>query len=1387
MPRGRQHSLQLRVPTIRSVVSPAPSSFHASSPVQLVQILDVASQEESSIALGQWSRDLQLDAQATTGKGWWVDLPRRPFGLTPSWGRPSFPSPLDDPLLPVLKDWVHADDRSSLTRELVPQVEAKYKEALASQTSQNSESYSKWLEEAQNDHLRPLYRSLRADEQTLERPYREFTPLARPYKRLEFWCEVWQGNLVSPAPLQGEVWDALCDLAREQVRSLPKHSANSVAKICAAKNPKKGGPDGWDFNDLRDLPRDAYAILADVFNKMEEDLVIPLQVSQVQIVLLAKSALKERPIGLTSVLWRLWCKTRRFLVGQWLDSYIPDHPFDSAIPGRTSLDVALARKCSKESARVKGLHTVSLFVDMNGFYDSVSWQRLCEQGLRLSFPALALCLSLRLYQGGRTVVGESQPSPTIFPGDPDIVDVVKDLGLDSGSGRSRYGSTDTILDMTAHEVQDPYLIVVTQHVESLFRMMARCNRMGWEAVKDTWRVVWKRLEAAKHGWSVVTGPISAMCQYLRDLQVDGHDPSRWLFEERVLEITPSEVSIVCQTSSFLTGIIKTQRSRRMGSASSAAGAGGGVDWTVPRRLLKSVRTKTTRYAYRAVFQGSILHNGNGGKAIKCYRELKADLETQGLTVSTTKTAFICSNKVKGTSIRVRLFNGSIRSSALYGHEGVGVAPKRRKWFRSLLAAALGRPTLASTDSSLEFHSNTVVDPTDTIMSQHFKAVRRLLLSWPDRDIGRLHQSWDKLGQWLSEAEHPWKRAAGPLGAAWCYLQELGWEAVSLSKWRVEGKVLDILQGPDFHALLFQLKQLIDKRRHCRIAQLDGGKGLETGPDWTTPRRLLKQANKQEKAALQALWQGAVKASPTATCSLCNQPATRKHVLWECQWWKKHGEQPPRWWEDYPEHQSTDCLWNFGLMPNLPREFPHRDSILEVRGVLRNPDQIPEGAFAATDASGGPTTDHRLQNIVWGLIVYEWCGDTPKQIGSIAGLLGNEQSVYRGEAKAIQQAALLLPKGTDVTSDCKGAVARARNGGVPSMLKLMHWCPGQDPTALNPAEGTPRGDVTKARPEGKGGHPPGAKGEIPFKRPSKKDRDRLKPPTPPPADGEHPRQAAVARAYAGEQQECDASGATQQPDAQFDLPWPEVKFLNRPKTVRAAHIVSFAGGPHALEQYREAREIRDKDKNDLQRTRCADTRDSKCLFDAARIGLCEPPTRPAASRSDLQPTPMKLMYTMFTGSCQADREDGKLNQETYRHGQDPGNTLEFTSHHKENNRTDSEPPATRSTGLYQLLGTGIEPPGSGLEPGRSAATDMHHARSSGTLSNHRKRSAIAGRDDRCIFFYTAMTRDPLRWRRHEYQSAIWAGGLQSSRWASMKCGYEEPLPFDTATGKEYVGG
>ena len=68
------------------------------------------------------------------------------------------------------------------------------------------------------------------------------------------------------------------------------------------------------------------------------------------------------------------------------------------------------------------------------------------------------------------------------------------------------------------------------------------------------------------------------------------------------------------------------------------------------------------------------------------------------------------------------------------------------------------------------------------------------------------------------------------------------------------------------------------------------------------------------------------------------------------------------------------------------------------------------------------------------------------------MLKNEQSVYRGEAKAIQFAALHLPAGADVTSDCKGAVARSRTGcnikgrnldifgTAPTEHLDLHWVP-----------------------------------------------------------------------------------------------------------------------------------------------------------------------------------------------------------------------------------------------------------------------------------------------------------------------------------------------------------
>ena len=219
--------------------------------------------------------------------------------------------------------------------------------------------------------------------------------------------------------------------------------------------------------------------------------------------------------------------------------------------------------------------------------------------------------------------------------------------------------------------------------------------------------------------------------------------------------------------------------------------------------------------------------------------------------------------------------------------------------------------------------------------------------------------------------------------------------------------------------------------------------------------MLKKADHLAGVALRTIWQGAVRASPTAICERCGVPATKRHVLWDCSWWQSHGEPVPHWWPSRQDPAYPPCLWDLGLLPqdpSWPGVSPILDEALILTGVLLTGGSVPPKAFAATDATGGAGQDARLRTVVWGLTLYTWHEGRPQLIGSVTGLLKNEQSVYRGEAKAIQFAALHLPAGTDVTSDCKGAVARSRKGcnmkgrnldifgTAPTEQLDLHWVP-----------------------------------------------------------------------------------------------------------------------------------------------------------------------------------------------------------------------------------------------------------------------------------------------------------------------------------------------------------
>ena len=689
------------------------------------------------------------------------------------------------------QEWLKDMPNNQLRASLLQQASAAAKESKKSQSNREKENFLDWILGAEKASLGPVYKAIKSSEQTTLRPYRDKSLLCRAYLRMEFWSCIWGGALLRP---QVEITDARARLkaeAQAQATALPPLDWKDVKETCSKTGNKKGGVDCWSYKAVRNLTDQGYQMLTDLFQEMESQVSLPFQLQVVQVALLPKSEAKERPISLTSVLWRIWTKLRRSHLAAWLKEYSRNAGFDSAVPGHTSLDPALARLVRAEDHKGRGQTFITLFCDLEGFYDVVRHERLAQQSVALGFPSLITELALQLYEGPRCLYGEGVASPSVWPkrgmlqgcpcaptlakltthkplttilskpgvshadlwlddisidiahqdaeiaaslgvevfrslklllhaeglelnmsktkfvvnnakskkslkamcgqGMPEVAELVKDLGLDSAgakrrrvttslkrfricvsrhaklktyklsrrqktkvfsasplaaglyghqaqgvapkrlkvvraaiarhAGRSQLGSTDVILDLMAHQVQDPLLKVVLEQADALFRAFINISPQGSRILLRTWKVAWKRQSSAIHGWKTVAGPVAAMCQYCLDLDIDASDPLLWKCKNRQLRINLDSPTCSHNIRSFLSTAVGEFRVAKLGSVTTAEGAAEGVDWTIPRRLLKSTRTKKNRHAYRAVWQGQVLHCGNGGVAVcKCGKE-----------------------------------------------------------------------------------------------------------------------------------------------------------------------------------------------------------------------------------------------------------------------------------------------------------------------------------------------------------------------------------------------------------------------------------------------------------------------------------------------------------------------------------------------------------------------------------------------------------------------------------------------------------------------------------------------------------------------------------------------------------------------------------------------
>ena len=321
---------------------------------------------------------------------------------------------------------------------------------------------------------------------------------------------------------------------------------------------------------------------------------------------------------------------------------------------------------------------------------------------------------------------------------------------------------------------------------------------------------------------------------------------------------------------------------------------------------------------------------------------------------------------------------------------------------------------------LDLRSTLKPDPSALLVEQHLRSYVSLVSRWPEDLEPVLVSAFQGMQERFSDHREPWRIAAGPLGATLCYAKDMGWTAVSLTQWRIEGE-LWCLDDP------VQLEQVVKRihghwamKRRQAIAGLEASAELATGVDWTVGRKLLKKLPGLQAKALQCVWQGALRCGPKAWCSLCDQPASQEHLLWDCKWWQDNHPVPQA--VSTALEQLPACVKVRGLPPALASSSGPRE--VKLTGLWQHKSRLddPELRYA-TDGSPGSSGDPRCWKLTWAAIAFVCRNGSPEILATATGPVPGEQTVFRAEAMALLFIAEHTSGGVDVTMDARGVKTR----------------------------------------------------------------------------------------------------------------------------------------------------------------------------------------------------------------------------------------------------------------------------------------------------------------------------------------------------------------------------
>ncbi len=823
--------------------------------------------------------------------------------------------------------------------------------------AKSSEDYQAWLQLSSVGGLRPLFRALKKEETLVTRPFKEQEyPLRMPLRILQ-WAPLWRARS-EPRPVDQE----LLSRSTQQAAQLPPVTGRQLHDRFKSMVVKAPGPDGWEAGFLKALTVEQCQQLADINRRVELGGTAPMQWQIALITLLPKNEVIERPIALIPIPQKISIKSRWHLAEDWLETHLHRFWWDSAVPGKCTLDVSLKRLMSFENAKAGGEHRITLFLDLSTFYEAVDLEALVHTATQLQFPPLLLHSALRSYLGARVLTCEEAVSPPLYArrgllaGCP-LAPMLSKLALFAplsgvlNSNKSVEGA-DVWIDDISVDTQDKSAGRAAKHARLLLSRLTQALKTEGHTVSNS------------KTFFIASSAVAAKAL------------------QQILEKGDPEVRTV------------------------------GADLGVTN---SGARKRHTGGTSRRI--------GKANRRLSKLRKLR----------------------IPSQKVRTRLFNASILTSGLWGHQGQGICPKLRRSLRSQAAQIGGRQPQGSIDITLAMADAGVKDPEVGIITQHWAAVAKVLLG---TGVGWVRRTWQVLWGRL-QGKHRWKRVTGPLGAMVCYFKDLGIDASDPQKWQYSSpgngtreQVHLSFEEPSsaFEGRLVLLQAIQDSRMQVLAKQLQCP-AAQWGLDFTVAKNLLKRFKGKPKATfLKSIWQGCFNIATSQggyICGLCNVASSQEHSLVDCQWWASNNAQKPDWWRK--EHADTPLLWDRGFIPSSVSKHPeylHGRASLTRTGVFASGQPVPtEGLVFATDASGGArSADTRLRITTWSVVAAVLVDGMPQEVGHLTGVCAPGTSIPTGESMALNFCLDNTVGPVDVTADCQPAKKQAES----KTMRAQHW-------------------------------------------------------------------------------------------------------------------------------------------------------------------------------------------------------------------------------------------------------------------------------------------------------------------------------------------------------------